>query len=173
MRFFAVLRSVEALSPWFDELIDVDITLPDDIGDALGRFAALGWHLQREAADTLCDRLRAPRRYRRVMGHVASHGAVLAAWEDAQPAALCAALKSVGAFKAGEDHETAVRVSAACAARDAQPLFELVVGIRREVTTNSVAGSLTGAALGKAIDQARTRAIGEAQRRAQRSSVGR
>jgi tRNA nucleotidyltransferase (CCA-adding enzyme) len=169
LRFFTVLASVGGLSTWFAELAEVEITFPEAIEDALGRFAALGWHLAPEAVDTLCERLRAPRRHRRAMGHIASHGVVLAAWETAEAGSLCAALKSVGAFKAGDDPEMAVRVSAACAGRNPEPLLELAASIRRDVTTASVGGSLTGAALGEAIDQARTQAI----RQAQRSSVGR
>ncbi|NIP15260.1 MAG: polynucleotide adenylyltransferase [Pseudomonadales bacterium] len=173
LRFFTVLHSVGGLSTWFSELADVELIFPEAIDDALGRFAALGWRLAPEAAASFCERLRAPRRHRRAIGHIASHGALLAGWEDAQPSALCAALKSVGAFKPGDDHEMAVRVSAACAGRGARSLLELVERIRREVTTAGVGGSLTGAALGKAIEQARTRVIVDAQRQAQRSSVGR
>jgi tRNA nucleotidyltransferase (CCA-adding enzyme) len=173
LRFFTVLRSVGGLSTWFAELAEVEIAFPDDIHDALGRFAALGWNLVPEAVDALCERLRAPRRYRRAMGHIASHGAVLGGWESADPGALCAALKSVGAFKKADDHELPIRAAAACAGRSPGPLLELVAAIRREVTTASVAGSLTGAALGEAIDQARTRIIAGAQRRAQPSNVGR
>jgi hypothetical protein len=163
---------VGGLSTWFGELAEVDITLPGDVHDVLGRFAALGWTLAPEAAAILCERLRSPRRHRRAMGHIASYGAVLAGWETAEAGTLCAALKSVGAFKKADDHELPIRVAAACAGRNPEPLLELVAVIRREVTTASVAGSLTGAALGEAIDQARTRVIVEAQLRAQRPRVG-
>ncbi len=161
LRFFAVLRAAEALRPWFVEFENLEVLLPESLHGELERFAALGWLLTPAEARALGERLKAPNQYLRPMLQVAEHGAVLAGWRNVAADELCLALKSIGAFKPGTDHELPMVVVAACVAADLEPLKAIAARIRETVTAASLPGHLKGAALGEALHAARTQALAQ------------
>lgn len=162
LRFFTVLRAAEALHEWFPEFEMLEVLLPEPLQDERARFAAIGWLLTPDEARSLCERLKAPRQFVRPMLQVAQHGALFAGWETADAGELCLALKSIGAFKPGPDHELPMDVVAACVEADLAPLKAICGQIRATVTAASLPGHLKGAALGEALHVARTRALAEA-----------
>ncbi|MDZ7671184.1 MAG: hypothetical protein U5Q16_17840, partial [Gammaproteobacteria bacterium] len=65
-RFFEVLAAADAMRPWFDELIDLDIVLPAALDAPDLRFGALAWQMPASDVTALCRRCRIPKRLQRL-----------------------------------------------------------------------------------------------------------
>jgi tRNA nucleotidyltransferase (CCA-adding enzyme) len=172
LRFFTVLRAAQALQPWFAEFEMLEVLLPESLGDERARFAAMGWLLTPAEAGSLSGRLKAPKQFARVMSQVAQYGALLAGWINADADGLCLALKSIGAFKPGDEHELPIDVAAACVETDLTPLKIATTQIRESISAAQLPGHLKGAALGEALHAARRDALQSVQHAARSSLAG-
>jgi tRNA nucleotidyltransferase (CCA-adding enzyme) len=163
-RFFEVLAHSGALSPWLVELEGLVIGFPPSLGDSLLRFASLGWLLGSEQMEALCQRLRTPRRYQRLSGLIARFGRGLAVWRRTRPERVVEALQGIGAFAAGRDPESALRVVEACADVDLEALRRLTDELAAVTASGFQNQGLAGKLLGEAIARARIDLIRGAQR---------
>ena len=167
VHFIGVLRAAQALSPWFAELQMLEVLIPQSLHGAHERFAAMGWLLAVGEARSLCERLKAPKRFIRAMLQVSRYGKLLSGWVGAEADELSLALTSIGAFKTGDEDRLAIEVAAACAKVDLAPLQAVARRIRETITAAGLPGQLAGAALGEALHVARTDALREGQQKAQ------
>ncbi len=163
-RFFDVLAQAGALSPWLTEFEGLVVGFPQILSDSLLRFGSFGWLLDAAQMEALCQRLRAPRRYQRLAGLVARFGHGLTLWRRAEPERVLEALEAVGAFRAGRDPESALRVVEACAGVDLNTLRTLNKELAAVTASAFQNRGLTGRRLGEAIAQARIDHIRRAQR---------
>ncbi len=163
VRFFAVLRAAGALAPWFSEFVDLEVGVPDTLPDELHRFAALGWLLTPNEAETLCARLKSPKVYARLMVAVARHGVVLANWRGKDARAVLDSLKATGAFRDGTTFEQTMAVIRACSGVDMGPLGEAVNAVNEQAKASKLPTDLSGAVVGEALDALRVQGIRTAQ----------
>lgn len=165
IRFFEVLDAIDAWQPWLEELHGERVRLPDALGTAEQRFAALAWGRPVAAIRRLAERLKAPTRFRRIAVQVAAHGATLAAWTSTPAPALLAALNSVGALDPERDPGPLLEVVGACAETNPGPLGEVVVRLRAVSAEPFLERGLSGKAVGDAIHAARLAMLKAAHRR--------
>ena len=95
-RFVEVLQAGDCLDGWFPELEGVRIDARPESAPA--RYGALGWVLGKSEVRRLSGRLKVPNDHADLAVAIARHGQVLAGWRTAEPEALFAAAKSIGAF---------------------------------------------------------------------------
>ncbi|HEX7037769.1 MAG TPA: multifunctional CCA tRNA nucleotidyl transferase/2'3'-cyclic phosphodiesterase/2'nucleotidase/phosphatase [Pseudomonadales bacterium] len=157
-RFLDVLAAAGALAPWFTELEGVTADWPAEPDPGL-RFGAVAWQLDAERVRSLCERLKAPKRFRQLGEHVAGHGRVLAAWRGEDPAAVLAAMEAIGALDGQRDPEPALTVIERQSGRDLTDLRELAARLRAIGSDAFRAEGKTGKALGQAIRDARLERI--------------
>ncbi len=162
--FLLVLQQCHAFEPWFLELQAVDYTFPTALASPVQRFASLGWVLGSEATKTLAARLKVPNEFLRLADKVAMYGPVLARWREAPAVDVYRSAKATDGFKKDGDFVDLLTVVEACAGTDLNDLAELCRVIGAEVVAAPfVEAGLDGAELGRALDDARTRQIAEAQ----------
>jgi tRNA nucleotidyltransferase (CCA-adding enzyme) len=163
LRFFEVLRETSCMTPWFAELEPVRLDLPPALAEPELRFAAMAWALDAPSVAALCQRLKAPRRFAQLAGHVAEHGRTLMDWRAQAPAALLSALTAIGAFAPQRDPEPALRVVEVCSGRTLVRLRSLAADLAAITAARFQALGITGRAIGEAIERARQDLIARAQ----------
>lgn len=163
-RFLAVLRGCAALDPWLVEFADRS---PGSVGAGLTaaqRFAAFTSNLSAAAVESLCVRLKAPRRHLKIAAWVAKHAVGIAGWQREGVDALYQALGECRAFKPDGDLDAVLGVVASLGDVDLEPLK---LAVRAAVDGVDVAAlarqGRKGAALGKALDEARKKILRAAQ----------
>ena len=162
--FLLVLQQCHAFEPWFLELQAVDLAFPAALESPVQRFASLGWVLGSKATKTLAARLKVPNKFRRLADSVAMYGHVLARWREAPAEEAYRGVKATDGFKKDGDFVDLLTVVEACAGTDLNDLAVLCRVIGAEVVAAPfVEAGLDGAELGRALDDARTRQIAEAQ----------
>ncbi len=162
--FLLVLQQCHAFEPWFVELQAVEETFPTVLESPVQRFASLGWVLGNEATETLAARLKVPNEFRRLADRVAMYGPVLARWRQVPATDVYRSAKAADGFKKHGDFVDLLTVIEACAGNGLNDLAVLCRVISAEVVAAPfVAAGLDGAELGRALDDARTRQIAEAQ----------
>ncbi len=163
-RFIAVLKACRALEPWFREFESVTPGNPAGLETTTQRFAAYTSPLDAHALESFCDRLRAPKASARLAIWVVRHGAVVAAWREADADALYRALAERGAFRPDGDLNDALTVIEALHRVSLDDLRDAIGRIRADVRPDVLqAQGLEGKALGEALDGARTAALEAAQ----------
>jgi len=179
--FVALLRSIDAIEPWFAELNAVADPVHLVGNTVLQRFASLGLLLDNAALQRFCERLRAPTRYERLAQMVIEDGVRLHAWQDTPAADVLSALSRAGVLqrRGGVKNRGGVKKHTNPRHADFVALLELLTltlgdfeqaGLLRlvdqlpEISAASVAcDGLSGPQLGAAIAAERVRVIGQAQ----------
>ena len=132
-RFFRILHTARAMSPWFGE-VDADaaqwVFTRGAFKNDIETNGALGWVHDAPAMAALMHRLKAPRRHARAAAVVAEVGSVLAGFDEVDAAALMDALVKAGVFRDGGDAEHVLGVVEVCAERSCDPLRELIDRLR-------------------------------------------
>jgi len=164
-RFFEVIADAEAFEPWLAELAAPAPAVPAGLDGALSRYVALTCPREPSAVARLSQRLRAPKRYALLAEQGARHGWLLARWREADAGELQEVLKRLQAFKTQTDLAPLWAGLGAAYGCDLTPLAELVAVLKTEVTAASMDPSLSGAALGRAIERRRTERLAAAQSR--------
>ncbi|MEZ5558711.1 MAG: multifunctional CCA tRNA nucleotidyl transferase/2'3'-cyclic phosphodiesterase/2'nucleotidase/phosphatase [Pseudomonadales bacterium] len=159
LRFFATLTAAGALEPWLAEFAGVPLELPAGLEQPEARFAALCWDLTDEQVQSLCERLRAPRRVLRAARHAVLYGRTFAAWRVAPARLVLEGLSAIGVFAQNRDPDLVLAVSAACARVDLDDLEALLPALRAVSAARFAAEQVSGPALGAAIDDARCELI--------------
>jgi tRNA nucleotidyltransferase (CCA-adding enzyme) len=158
--FFSVLQETGALEPWFAELVDCAIRIPESLLQPGDRYAALVGPLGADAVQSLGERIKCPRGPDRLAILVANFARVLATWRQCPPERVYEALQASRAFKKQSVLPELLRVIAAIASVESERLLELVADIETAVTVPALqAEGFQGAALGKALDSARIAVI--------------
>ena len=146
-RFFEVVAELRGAN-WFAAL-DLDATAGLFAGrnfdEAQTALAAVGWANTPPAVASTYAKLKAPAVIRRAVKAVAAHGRTLAS-RDVPPAALQAALTSIGAFRQGPVPGVVLDAVAACSDVAEGPLRQLIENLCR-LHVQAEAGPAYGAAL--------------------------
>jgi len=167
-RFFEVLAAADAMRPWFDELVGLDIGFPAALDAPDLRFGALAWQMPAADVTALSRRCKLPKRVQRLGEQVAAHGRTLADWRGADSTAVLDALGSIGALGGQRDPAPALAAVEACGGVDLTPLRRLIADLVAVSAADFQDQGLSGKALGQAIDDARRDVLGAAQRQAGR-----
>ncbi len=158
-RFFQVLEEASAMHPWLAELDGVAFRFPAALTDPETRFAGMAWKRPPGVFSSLCERLKAPKRFQHLALRVAAHGCVLAEWRGRDAAAVLDAVTAIGALDRQRDPEPALAVVEACAGRTLVDLRRVIDRLRGVGSATFRARALTGRALGEAIRDARLEII--------------
>ena len=169
--FFDVLRACDGTRRWFAELRTIDDIVVFVNARALRlstpreRFGALGWLLDADSIEALCDRMRTPNDFRRAALDVARHGRTLAGWRTAPTEVLLFSMKATGALRQPDWAREIVAIVTECASVDLSELAVLIRDVAAVASQPLRAAGYDGIALGKALDDARTNLIRIAQRK--------
>lgn len=162
-RFFQVLEEAAAMTPWLAELAGLAAAFPAELETPEERFAALAWHLSRDAVRRLCQRLKAPKRFQQLAEHMAEHGRTLTGWGNAAAEDVLAAVNAIGALDRHRDPEAALAVAEACGGEALPDLRRLIEALNEVQAADFHGQGVTGKALGEAIRQERLDRIETAQ----------
>jgi tRNA nucleotidyltransferase (CCA-adding enzyme) len=157
-RFFDVLDACSGLTRWFCELTPITgrlATVLDAASEPVGRFATIGWLVPPAALDTLCDRLKAPRQYRRLAGDIARFGKAIADWRALPPGQVLDALMACGAFRKPAEFARLLVLIEALSGATLEDLRARVDHMRELSPSHLQSRGLSGAALGAALRTAR------------------
>ena len=162
-RFVDVLGGCGCLGHWFAELDGAVIDARPDTPRA--RFGGLGWTLGEARMGRLSARLKVPNDHAELAAAVARHGRVLAAWRTAEPARLYAAAKSIGAFRHPALCHRVCDLVGDLAEAPLNDLPGLFARLAADVNVNALQHlGLSGAALGRRIEQDRIERLAALQR---------
>ena len=163
-RFLEVLKDCGCLSPWFPELETAAID--PSLDGALPRYGGLGWSLSPSAVKSLSKRLLTPKAHLRLALDVADHGRALSAWRDLEAGELHRALSAINGYR---DPQRRTGVFAVVQAKTAAPMRELEAALTHiEQALAAMRQSLpplSGAKLGRRLQQERIELIAQLQRR--------
>ena len=163
-RFLEVLKDCGCLSPWFPELETAAID--PSLDGALPRYGGLGWSLSPSAVKSLSKRLLTPKAHLRLALDVAGHGRALSAWRDLEAGELHRALSAINGYR---DQQRRTGVFAVVQAKSAAPMRELEAALTHIeqvlATMRRSLPPLSGAKLGRRLQQERIKLIAQLQRR--------
>lgn len=163
-RFIEELRQCSALAPWFAEFESCEPASPAGLEAGAQRYAAYVSSLDAESLSEISARLKAPRAYARLAGWIVRYGPVWRDWHSADAARLYRALSECRAFKPNGELQGALAVGQALGGKDLDALRQVVASINSEVRVDKLqAEGHSGAALGRALDDARVRQLALAQ----------
>ena len=163
-RFLEVLKDCGCLSPWFPELETAAID--PSLDGTLPRYGGLGWSLSPSAVKSLSKRLLTPKAHLRLALDVAGHGRALSAWRDLEAGELHRALSAINGYR---DPQRRTGVFAVVQAKSAAPMQELEAALTHIeqvlATMRRSLPPLSGAKLGRRLQQERIKLIAQLQRR--------
>ena len=163
-RFIEVLKDCGCLSPWFPELATA--VIDPLLEGALLRYGALGWSLSPSAVKSLSKRLLTPKAHLRLALDIADWGRALGAWRDLEAAKLHRALSAINAYR---DRKRCLQVFAVVQAKSAAPMQELEAALthidQAIAATRRESPQLSGAKLGRRLQEERIKLIAQLQRR--------
>jgi tRNA nucleotidyltransferase (CCA-adding enzyme) len=163
-RFVEVLRDVDALEPWLPEFETADPGIPAGSMSSEQAFATYVSALDPDAIAVLAGRLKAPKACARLAGWVARQRPLWSDWRQAEAGDLVRALEEVHAFRPDSHLVEALTVCAALGGTDLDALLRAASDIRASVQVAPLrAAGLEGAALGRALSDARRIKLQEAQ----------
>ena len=161
-RFIEVLLDCGCLSLWFPEL--KDIRLDDGLEEAEARYGAVGWSLAPNAAADLSKRLKAPNACARLADDIARHGRTLSIWQQADAAALLAALTAINGLRDPVRRRAALAVAGFKAGVNLDALDAALARIENELAAERQHWpKLSGPEMGKRLRKARLRRLADAQ----------
>lgn len=163
-RFLQELRSSGAIEPWFVEFGETDGCSPGALEAGAQRYAAYVSGLNSTAVESLSVRLKAPRAHARLASWVIRYRTVWEDWRSADAAELYQALSESRAFKPQGELEGALAVAAQLGGQALDDLTTAVSGVNADVRVEDLrAAGHEGAALGRALDEARQAGLALAQ----------
>lgn len=156
-RFFSVLADAHCLSPWLVELTGCSVPRVTQLKDSIQRYAAIVGPLGSAAVESLSQRLKVPRVAQRLAMLVAEHGQLLISWHEQQATHIYAALVAARAFKKDSQLAELIAVLEVVYSVHLADLLALTAEIAADVSAAAlISQGHEGAALGAALDSART-----------------
>ncbi len=164
-RFLEELLNSDAVDPWFVEFRSTAGHSPGTLESGEQRYAAYVSELDMNGVEALSTRLKAPRAYARLAAWTIRYQDVWRDWRLADIQELYQALAECRAFKPDGDLDGALAVVAALGGAAVGDLASAVADVNAQVRVQDLqqAGH-QGAALGRALDEARQTHLAQAQR---------